>query len=302
MQNPKPRLIVTADMKTANGIALILILAASSMLWIESTSAQSIPKPSVPEFTVKQVDRSYDAPTTYTTNPYTGETITHQGYHVANLTIEVTIKNQPIQTTTNGYNTTGLFYNVQAKNHMNNWSSAYNDEQNKYTIKPAASEHTVVTFILNADGLCSSPGSQVDIRVQAVTGTEFYVFSKGGGPLPIGTQFILDEASSWSNTQTITVGVGEIVTIQPTPAPSQVSVQPTPSGSTTVQPTMNPTETPSPTTQVLPTQIPTETSSQPNIQTNVAIGADWKDLALTATFVTIAVLAVALVLSRRKRA
>jgi hypothetical protein len=280
--------------------AFIAILILSSSLAIQITSA--IATPMVPQFTIKQVDRSYDVPTTYTTNMYTGENITHPGYHVTNLTIEVTIKNQPIPTSTNGYNTTGLFYNVQTKNHMDNWPSAYNDERNKYTIKPAASEYTVVIFVLNNDGLCYALGSQVDIRVQAVTGTEFYVFSRGGGPLPIGTQFILDEASSWSNTQTITVGVGDIVTEQPTPAPSQASVQPTSSASTTAESIVNPTEAPSATTQVLPSQTPTEAPVQPNAQTDLTIGIDWKDIALAVACGIIAALAVALVLSRRKRA
>jgi hypothetical protein len=43
------------------------------------THAQS--KPSVPEFTVKLVDNSYDVPPTQTTDPYTG-TKTIPGYHV----------------------------------------------------------------------------------------------------------------------------------------------------------------------------------------------------------------------------
>jgi hypothetical protein len=43
-----------------------------------------IPTPSIPEFTIKYVDHSYDVPTTTTshTTPYTGETttVTRQGY------------------------------------------------------------------------------------------------------------------------------------------------------------------------------------------------------------------------------
>lgn len=64
------------------------------------TEPASIPTPSVPEFTLKYVDNSYDVPssTTTTTDPYTGEqTITTEpGYHVANETIEVTIKKSRI--------------------------------------------------------------------------------------------------------------------------------------------------------------------------------------------------------------
>jgi hypothetical protein len=251
-------------------ITLIIILIAANMTAMQLSSAASTP--SVPEFTVKQVDRSYDAPTTYTTNPYTGETITHQGYRVTNRTIEVIIKNQPIPTSTNGYNTTGLFYNVQAKYHGDDWSSGYNDIRNKYTVKPSSSDHTVVTYALNSDEWHASSGEQVDIRVQAVTGTEYYVFSMGGGALPIGTQFILDKASSWSSIQTITVGSGEVTTNKPT-----------------TQPTQNPT--------AAPTQANTETPTQPE----VASGLAWKDIVIVAAFTVIAVLAAALVLTRRKK-
>jgi len=53
--------------------------------------------PAVPEFTVELVDSSYDVPTTYSTDPYTGKQVTHEGYHVAKRTIEVRIKNQPFK-------------------------------------------------------------------------------------------------------------------------------------------------------------------------------------------------------------
>ena len=44
-------------------IALILVLAASSVMFTSLASAQ-VPKPSTPEFTAKFVDRSYDVPET----------------------------------------------------------------------------------------------------------------------------------------------------------------------------------------------------------------------------------------------
>lgn len=56
----------------------------------------SITKPSVPEFTVKLVDSSYDVPTTYSIDPYTGQNVTHAGSHVESRTLDVKIKNQPL--------------------------------------------------------------------------------------------------------------------------------------------------------------------------------------------------------------
>jgi hypothetical protein len=76
-------------------MTLLLLLAAASLIAVNSSSAQSIPKPSVPEFSVKLVAHPYDVPpkTTTTIDQYTGEetTTTQPGYRVENKSIEVTI-------------------------------------------------------------------------------------------------------------------------------------------------------------------------------------------------------------------
>ncbi len=83
--------------KVALLFSLILIL---STLIVESALAQSIPKPSVPEFILKFVAYPYDVPPKYETNPYTGKNeMTQAGYHVENKSIEVIIKNQPLLST-----------------------------------------------------------------------------------------------------------------------------------------------------------------------------------------------------------
>lgn len=46
-----------------------------------------IPTPSVPEFSVNWVNTSYEVPTSYSINPYTGENETSQGYYVDNSSI-----------------------------------------------------------------------------------------------------------------------------------------------------------------------------------------------------------------------
>jgi hypothetical protein len=53
-------------------LSLILLLALSNLMMAESASAQSIPKPSVPEFTIRYRDYSYSIPPTYGINEYTG--------------------------------------------------------------------------------------------------------------------------------------------------------------------------------------------------------------------------------------
>lgn len=51
---------------------LLVVSASSSLLIILSADAQSIPKPSVLEFTLTLIDSSYDIPPSSTVNPYTG--------------------------------------------------------------------------------------------------------------------------------------------------------------------------------------------------------------------------------------
>jgi hypothetical protein len=232
----------------------------------------AVSMPSVPEFTVKQVDRSYDAPTTYSTNPYTGETTTNPGHRVQNLTIDITIKNQPFTPSTVNGNITELFYNVETKNPNDNWSSLDSDSRNRFLVRASTSESTIVTFIMGYDGWYASVGSQVDIRVQAVIGYKYLIGSPNGGPIPIGTGFKLVSASNWADTQTVTVGNGEVTTNQPTS-----------------QPTQNPT--------TATTQNNTDAPTQPE----VASGLAWKDIVIVAAFAVIAALAAALVLTRRKK-
>jgi len=57
-------------------IYLVVVLAMFSQLMVTTVYAQSIPKPSAPEFTVKYVDNSYDLPPTYGIDEYTGQNVT----------------------------------------------------------------------------------------------------------------------------------------------------------------------------------------------------------------------------------
>jgi hypothetical protein len=86
---------------------------------VKPVNAQTIPTPSVPQFTVKFVNASYSFATT---NPYTGESQTQQ---VSNDYIVITIKNQPF-----AYSNNGLIYqeyfNVRVKPHFTgNWIEIY---------------------------------------------------------------------------------------------------------------------------------------------------------------------------------
>jgi len=101
---------------------IVLLLASLFTLPTSSVAAQAGYQPSVPQFTVKLIDNSYDVPpSSYTViDQYTGQetTKTFPGSHVIDRSIEVMVKNQPFTSYTN---TSGhaieLYYIIQVKGH-----------------------------------------------------------------------------------------------------------------------------------------------------------------------------------------
>ncbi len=204
-------------------LALIIALPCLTLLTVDAANAQAIPKPDVPEFSLRYVDRSYDVPptTTTTTNPYTGENTTKttkEGYHVTKQTVEFTIVNQPYikNANTTGYWASGLFYNFRFKGH-------YENESNWKT-EPAPSGHfdiyyqasngneTIISLTLQdmaanyyLEGF-PKIGDQIDFQVQALVGHE--------RQLDTAIAFS-GEKSDWSPTQTIKIG--ETASTSPTP-------------------------------------------------------------------------------------
>lgn len=289
-------------MKTAKGIALILILAASSLLWIKSASTQSIPKPSVPEVTIKIVDHSYDTPgadPTYTTDPYTGSLkLLSPGYpsnHVEIKSVDFTIKNQPFTPYNDSAgHSIGLYYNFRFKGHYGTeWSyDPFNpDGESSHSYggwdmttlipyTPSNSEYTTVSMNLGESGIPSY--GEADFQVQAQIG---YIQAEGNGLMArvygIGYNFT-GQSSDWSSIQTLDLSDGQAV-ISP-------SVSPSPFEHTTASPTGESTQTPE------------QTTNPPENEADILPGFTWKDIALAAFLVIVAVLAAALVLLRRKRA
>lgn len=160
----------------------------------------SITKPSVPEFTVKIANHSYDVPTTYSIDPYTGETITHHGYHVENKSIEVRIKNQPfnrysIMDSDGTYRTINLHYNIWVKGHFaENWNQVYSYSDGLPTQAPG--EYTVFSLPMTYPS-----GSQVDFKVEAIAGYVHRPIDPASG----WPTWAFTGEESWSNTQTITI-------------------------------------------------------------------------------------------------
>lgn len=239
-------------------LCLVAILAVCSLIMVESASGQTIPKPSVPEFTVKFVDYSYDVPPTYGIDQYTGENITIQaGYHVDNRTFVVTIRNQGISTTVDSNNNVfGLLYNFRCKGTYGSTWNYYPFHSNypgdpssaiystnlygQYTggipfshIYPSSSSDlTTVSLSFAYLQLQDAPAdSPIDFQVQALNGNASIVHT---GLLAGNYYTFTGQTSDWSPTQTLTISANN-----PSPTSSS-SVTPVPS-STNSQSSTTPT-------------------------------------------------------------
>mgnify|MGYP000910645787 CR=1 FL=1 len=206
-------------MRKIVGLALIGLLAASTLIILKP--AWGATKPSIPQFTLKPVDQSYDVPITYSIDPLTGENITHEGYHVKKQAIDITIKNQHY------FNTQyKLLYNVRVKNHFgSDWVELYSpfgDCGPKYP-SPSSSDYTVLQYHWDYGS-----DVQLDFQVRALVG-HYYEKSIPDHPLAgVFPAYDTVESSGWSGTQTFSFNDTSLPT--PTTAPSA-----TPNDATTPQ-------------------------------------------------------------------
>ncbi len=236
-------------------LLLVVILTASSLIIVESANAQSIPKPSVPEFTVKFVNASYSVTTT---NPYTGANETKQ---IINNSILIKINNQFFDNSNNQ-----IYYNIRTKPHFaENWTEIY-PIQNRTSLyngdgtfsfawyiddssPKSNSSYTTITFPVVATEYYGESGfdiqryysgdigqegryfafldgipadAQIDFQAEALVGrnsTYWYVqhplFPQYGGFNEPAIAY--DSDSAWSNTQTVTIGE---ISASPTPTPT----------------------------------------------------------------------------------
>jgi hypothetical protein len=190
-------------------------------MMVESAFAQTIPRPSVPEFTAKYVDRSYTVPASTTIDPYTGQNVTNPSYYVENRTFEIAIKNQHF--TPYDDNSTGaqwkitLMYQIRTKGAFaQNWTNLYFVDDG---FLPASnSDYTTVSYTLGEGSVWGNlqVNAQVDFQVEAMIG---YVHRTVG----FMSWYFTGESSDWSNTQTITI------------PETSTSTSPVPTPTTTVQ-------------------------------------------------------------------
>jgi hypothetical protein len=198
-------------------MALLLSALAGTMHFGTVQAESSITKPSVPEFTVKLIDSSYDVPPTSSVDPYTGQTVTQAGYHVESRTIKLSIKNQPftpfLVEDENGNNWTADFcYNIRIKGHFSeDWMELYRASEGGYPTQDSESEYTVLSFVgeysstkgmeFETSAIMTSfpPGAQIDFQVEAMIGYIHHVDA-----MPFSADVFEGETSGWSNTQTLT--------------------------------------------------------------------------------------------------
>ena len=177
-------------MRKSAALVFITVLTLYSLFMVGSVFAQPIPKPSVPEFTINQVDRSYDVPVTitYSTNPFTGEKVENRtgGYRVQNKTIDITIKNQPFTPIDLGNGSViQLYYSVRAKGHFGDWNDARTDVGYYRMRVPSSSfNYTVATFIFGMYGWDPPVGGLEDFQVKAEVG---YLYPHYQGLVQTGT-------------------------------------------------------------------------------------------------------------------
>ncbi len=213
-----------------------MALVTSIMIMVGNTCAQSIPKPSAPEFTVSFVDRSYTVPitATQTTDPFTGQQVTQTsgGQYVKNQTLDIKIRNPALTSATlpNG-TVANLYYTVRTKGHFSDywptylvdpWTSLTENGDSFTRVFASTSDYTVVTLVIGSPNdiimgyadVYIQAGGQEDFQVEASYGYQYTIYDF---LYPTGTDFVSYADSGWSNTQTITLGE---TSTQPSPTPT----------------------------------------------------------------------------------
>jgi hypothetical protein len=241
----------------ANIISLILVAFSAGIL-VAKTQAT----PSVPEFTLKYIDHSYDVPPTYAVDPFTGNKYTTQeGYRVENGSIEITIANQPFSShrDANGNNVL-LFYDVQCRDNFGDyWRDLIDLGCTTYRVADNAiisvnSKVTIISFGLGESNPLGyvpwlgsvAVGTIMDFQVQAFIG---YYAAQGSVDTSSGSNVqslsFVGQSSGWSFEQTIAIPEEDPATDEITPSPTPVftptiSSTPFSSNSATQQPIITP--------------------------------------------------------------
>jgi hypothetical protein len=162
-------------------LCLVVILTVYSLIIVGSLNAESIPKPSVPQFTVSLLE---------------------------NNSVQLSIRNQPFDVN-NSYNYS-FVYDVRITNSLGNWTDLYNADDgypyqsnSDYTnfFYKIADSPSYYPTAFTLEGKAIPTNGQVTFQVKAMVGyRDRGTFSNGMMPY-----VFKGESSDWSNNQTITI-------------------------------------------------------------------------------------------------
>jgi hypothetical protein len=170
--------------KSLSLLLIVVLLITSSLLIIQFATAQTIPKPSVPKFTIYLLENGY----------------------------QMDISNQPI--IPNGHDMAGIFYDIRIKSHSTeNWVHktvpnatkairGYIQEMGQSGNTTLTSDFKSIRQLLNL----SSESQQIDFQVEAINGyPNMTLANMFFGIEPDKTPIITVNTSGWSESQTITI-------------------------------------------------------------------------------------------------
>lgn len=216
MASTQPQVMGNIRKIGASLMILSVALLGLTVLIVHPASAQTqLPTPSVPSYVLQYADGSYDVPTTQTIDPYTGETIIHQGYHVKQTNFEMVIENQlnPID---------DLYYAIEVKGHYSTeWISFFDLSEGLPKQDPSSTQTIIQLGTLGEDSLILQGAHKTigipangkeDIQVQALIGS---IGRNASAPMAPYTFY--GSKSDWSPVQTITVPSSSL---SPAPSPT----------------------------------------------------------------------------------
>ena len=199
-------------------LTLIVVMSCLTLLIVNSANAESISKPSVPEFSVKLVGPPFIQDTTYSLNSNTGEIEPNIGYTNEYSQLVIVVQNQPFDSQFGS-----IYYNVT----MNGIPFIRNgDGEVQYPKQTTGSDTTNITFsIFGGWGYGSIVGQQVNIQVQAMLGSVEW-----GRTLAFASQgyYFSGTVGDLSNPQTISVPANVPLSSSPSPTPSSSPIPSTP--------------------------------------------------------------------------
>jgi hypothetical protein len=215
---------------------LLFIVASGVLLTVKPVSGQEVTKPTVPEFSAKYVDYSYDVPAIYGTDPYTGNTVvTKQKEHIDNRTVEIKIQNMPFTPfNDSNRNTINLFFDVRYRgSYGGNWTTMFGNQTQGiwvgqtnpyikygYAVQDYSAQYTIISYQLTWQVPING---RMDFQVEALEGYTAETFHDGHILFAaVGFTFYGQE-SGWSNTQTVFLGEDEDYSSTPILEPSTVS-------------------------------------------------------------------------------